>query len=351
MTNAAFIACGDVLDCCVIGNDSFEPSTATGNRSEQCSAALDFDRSGVRACDRQRQQNFTWLLRRRFAPGNKKRWSSLFIEWLGGIGSCFTYFRTLQPNCYLILADLHGEKMTTSNDRDPAMRRRTANDTNYTPWIFGGIVGVALIVGAYYWSNDNVKHTELNSNRDVTTTVPVTPPLNSPASTTGSSSSTMNAQQASAATTGPAPADDSMQKDKSPASQDFGRSALVHRPFRPHSECQLDRQRNTTPGRFSSLCRWSRCDGITWVAQEAKERCCDHSCLIITPDWISERPPRGGLSVSHGLLRMSACGCKADIAPHAKCPLVTKNGNAPCALTPMEPCSIRTASSIPARVL
>jgi PhnB protein len=35
VTNAAFVASGDILDCCRAGDDLIEPSTTTGNRFEQ----------------------------------------------------------------------------------------------------------------------------------------------------------------------------------------------------------------------------------------------------------------------------------------------------------------------------
>jgi len=62
VTNAAFKTRGDVLDIRNAGGDSFQPRTATGNRSEQCRSTLDLNRTDVLPCDRRRQQNLARLL-------------------------------------------------------------------------------------------------------------------------------------------------------------------------------------------------------------------------------------------------------------------------------------------------
>ena len=62
VTNAAFKTRGDVPDIRNAGGDDFQPSTATGNRSEQCRSTLDLNRTDVLPCDRRRQQNLARLL-------------------------------------------------------------------------------------------------------------------------------------------------------------------------------------------------------------------------------------------------------------------------------------------------
>ena len=75
MTNAAFMARSDFLDSLNAGGDSFQPRTAMCNRSEQCRAPLDFDRTHLLPYKRMRQQNLARFLYQRFAPRDQKRGS------------------------------------------------------------------------------------------------------------------------------------------------------------------------------------------------------------------------------------------------------------------------------------
>jgi len=64
--------------------------------------------------------------------------------------------------------------MTFPNDGNH--NRNRVNETNYTPWIIGGVLAVVLILGAYSMMGDRATNTAaIQTGRDITTTTPVAP--------------------------------------------------------------------------------------------------------------------------------------------------------------------------------
>jgi hypothetical protein len=71
--------------------------------------------------------------------------------------------------------------MTFPNDSNRNGNRDRVNDTNYTPWIIGGVVAVALMIGYSMMSDRPTNTAEIKSDREITTTTPsVTPSTPAP---------------------------------------------------------------------------------------------------------------------------------------------------------------------------
>jgi hypothetical protein len=72
--------------------------------------------------------------------------------------------------------------MTFPNDSNH--NRNHVNETNYTPWVIGGVVAVALMIGAYAMTSDRPTNTaEIKSDREITRTTPSVPAPSTPSPT------------------------------------------------------------------------------------------------------------------------------------------------------------------------
>jgi hypothetical protein len=67
---------------------------------------------------------------------------------------------------------------------DSNHNRNRVSETNYTPWVIGGVVVVALIIGAYAMTRDRPTNTaEVKTDREITRTTPSVPAPSSPSPT------------------------------------------------------------------------------------------------------------------------------------------------------------------------
>jgi hypothetical protein len=67
--------------------------------------------------------------------------------------------------------------MTFPNNSNRNPNRDRVNDTNYTPWIIGGAVVVALMIGYSMMGDRPTNTAEVKSDREITTTTPSVAPV------------------------------------------------------------------------------------------------------------------------------------------------------------------------------
>src|SRR5262245_35351099 len=94
---AAFLASGDILDGCAVGDDLIEPSAPACDGFEQRRATLEFDRPNAAPFDSRRQQDLLEPSGRRFGPWDQEGRGSIRGRELIGIRLWLFLAGSLQP--------------------------------------------------------------------------------------------------------------------------------------------------------------------------------------------------------------------------------------------------------------